>query len=223
MKNFLLLLLCLPLIGIGQNDKNDKKMIRIYGAIPTANENMSWEDNITPNEKYVGVIQIDSTITATEVIEAFMITFQPLQDANIMTKQMRNNNAFGAALSTMNGDYKSVDDFTKAGDANSRRQNQAQSSWTVQFIDGVRINRFYYNVSVQVKKGRYKLTVIPSGMSGYANDHIQTVWGQMFKNGELKSIYSKYYDQMKIKLAYTIDQWINNVDKHLSSDKNDDW
>ena len=45
----------------------------------------------------------------------------------------------------------------------------------------------------------------------------------MFKNGELKSIYSKYYDQMKIKLAYTIDQWINNVDKHLSSDENDDW
>ena len=88
MKNFLLLLLCLPLIGIGQNDKNDKKMIRIYGAIPTANENMSWEDNITPNEKYVGVIQIDSTITASDVIEAFMITFQPLQDANIMTKQI---------------------------------------------------------------------------------------------------------------------------------------
>ena len=87
---------------------------------------MSWEDNITPNEKYVGVIQIDSTITATEVIEAFMITFQPLQDANIMTKQMRNNNAFGAALSTMNGDYKSVDDFTKAGELNSRSiQNQA--------------------------------------------------------------------------------------------------
>ena len=58
---------------------------------------------------------------------------------------------------------------------------------------------------------------------GYANDHIQTVWSQMFKNGELKSIYSKYYDQMKIKLAYTIDQWINNVDKHLISDENDDW
>ena len=45
----------------------------------------------------------------------------------------------------------------------------------------------------------------------------------MFKNGKLKSIYSKYYDQMKIKLAYTIDQWIGNVDENLIGDVNDDW
>ena len=43
----------------------------------------------------------------------------------------------------------------------------------------------------------------------------------MFKNGEIKSIYSKYYDQMKIKLAYTIDQWINNVDEHLKNNDGD--
>jgi hypothetical protein len=45
----------------------------------------------------------------------------------------------------------------------------------------------------------------------------------MFKKGEVKSIYSKYYSQMKIKLAYTIDQWISNVDEHLIKDGNDDW
>lgn len=116
-----------------------------------------------------------------------------------------------------------MDDFTKAGDADSRRQNQAQSSWSVQFIDGVRLSRFYYNISVQVRNGRYKLVVIPAGTSGYANDHIQTEWSQMFKKGEVKSIYSKYYSQMKIKLAYTIDQWISNVDEHLIKDGNDDW
>jgi len=220
MKKLLLILLCLPIIGFGQNEKKIKK---IYGGIPTANENMSWQENTTPNEKYIGVIQIDSTISPSAVIEAFMITFQPLQDANIMTKQMRNNNTFGAIASSMSGNYKSMDDFTKAGEADSRRQNQARSSWTVQFIDGVRLSRFYYNVSVQVKNGRYKLTVIPAGTSGYANDHIQTKWSQMFKNGKLKSIYSKYYDQMKIKLAYTIDQWIGNVDENLIGDVNDDW
>ena len=220
MKKLLLILLCVPLIGVGQDDKKLKK---IYGGIPTANENMSWEENTTSNEKYIGVIQIDSTISASEVIEAFMMTFQPLQDANIMTKQMRNNNTFGAIASTISGDYKSMEDFTKAGDADSRRQNQARSSWTVQFIDGVRISRFYYNVNVQARNGRYKLTVIPAGTSGYANDHIQNEWSQMFKNGKVKSIYSKYYDQMKIKLAYTIDQWINNVDEYLIEDGNDDW
>jgi hypothetical protein len=191
--------------------------------MPTSNENMGWEEDKTPNEKYSGVIKIDSTISASEVIEAFMITFQPLQDANIMTKQMRNNNAFGAVASSFSGDYNSMDDFTKAGDADSRRQNQAQSSWSVQFIDGVRLSRFYYNISVQVRNGRYKLVVIPAGTSGYANDHIQTEWSQMFKKGEVKSIYSKYYSQMKIKLAYTIDQWISNVDEHLIKDGNDDW
>ena len=191
--------------------------------MPTSNENMGWEEDKTPNEKYSGVIKIDSTISASEVIEAFMITFQPLQDANIMTKQMRNNNAFGAVASSFSGDYNSMDDFTKAGDADSRWQNQAQSSWSVQFIDGVRLSRFYYNISVQVRNGRYKLVVIPAGTSGYANDHIQTEWSQMFKKGEVKSIYSKYYSQMKIKLAYTIDQWISNVDEHLIKDGNDDW
>ncbi|MBT4880936.1 MAG: hypothetical protein HON40_00105 [Flavobacteriales bacterium] len=220
MKKLLLILIALPMIGIGQSDK---KITKIYGGMPTSNENMGWEEDKTPNEKYSGVIKIDSTISASEVIEAFMITFQPLQDANIMTKQMRNNNAFGAVASSLSGDYNSMDDFTKAGDADSRRQNQAQSSWSVQFIDGVRLSRFYYNISVQVRNGRYKLVVIPAGTSGYANDHIQTEWSQMFKKGEVKSIYSKYYSQMKIKLAYTIDQWISNVDEHLIKDGNDDW
>jgi len=203
MKKLLLILIALPMIGIGQSDK---KITKIYGGMPTSNENMDWEEDKTPNEKYSGVIKIDSTISASEVIEAFMITFQPLQDANIMTKQMRNNNAFGAVASSLSEDYNSMDDFTKAGDADSRRQNQAQSSW-----------------SVQVRNGRYKLVVIPAGTSGYANDHIQTEWSQMFKKGEVKSIYSKYYSQMKIKLAYTIDQWISNVDEHLIKDGNDDW
>ena len=220
MKKLLLILLCLPMIGFGQSDK---KLIKTYGGIPTVNENMNWEEDGTPNEKYIGVIQIDSTISSSQVIEAFMITFQPLQDANIMTRQMRNNNTFGAIASGISGDYNSMDGFNKAGEAVSRRQNQARSTWTVQFIDGVRISRFYYNVSVQVKDGRYKLTVIPSGTSGYANDHIQTEWSQMFKKGEVKRLYSKYYDQMKIKLAYTIDQWINNVDEHLTKDGDDSW
>ena len=215
MKNYLLMLLMFPFLVFSQSDK---KIIKTYGGIPTSNENMLWEENNTPNEKYVGVIQFDSTISQSEVIEAFMVTFQPLQDANIMTKQMRTNNAIGGVASAMNGDYNS---FASTGDADSRRQNQINNSWTVQFIDGVRLSRFYYNISVRVKKGRYKLTVIPSGTSGYANDFIQTEWSQMFKNGEIKSIYSKYYDQMKIKLAYTIDQWINNVDEHLKNNDGD--
>jgi len=222
MKKLLLILLCIPMIGFGQSDKKIKKT---YGGMPTANENMSWEENTTPDEKYIGVFQIDSTISASEVIEAFMITFQPLQDANIMTKQMRNNNAFGPVASALIFSQKMINfQFTENGDADSRSQNQALSSWTVQFIDGVRISRFYYNVSVQVRSGRYKLTVIPAGTSGYANDHIQTEWSQLFKkNGEVKSLYSKYYNQMKIKLAYTIDQWIDNVDEHLIKDGDDSW
>ncbi len=212
-------LLCFAIVIFGQ----DAKIEKIYGGVPTANANMDWQDNLTPNEKYLGIIQVDSTISASKIIEAFMATFQPLQDANIMTKQMRNNSTFGAVASAMDGDMKSVDDFTKAGDADSRRQYQSRNSWTVQFIDGVRLSRFYYNVSVQAKDGRYKITVTPSGLSGYANDHIQTEWSQMFKNGKVKSMYSKYYDQMKTKLAYTIDQWINEVDEHLEEDANDDW
>ena len=216
---FLIGLLCFAIVVFGQ----DAKLVKTYGGVPTANANMDWQDNITPNEKYIGVIQVDSTISASEIIEALMATFQPLQDANIMTKQMRTNSAIGGVASAMDGDYESMDDFSKAGDADSRRQYQGRSSWTIQFIDGVRLNRFYYNVSVQAKDGRYKLTVTPAGSSGYANDHIQYEWSQMFKNGEVKSSKSKYYDQMKTKLAYTIDQWINEVDKHLEGDANDDW
>jgi len=212
-------LLCYAIVTFGQ----DANIEKIYGGIPTANVNMEWQDNLTPNEKYTGIIKVDSTISASKIINAFMATFQLLQDANIMTKQMRNNSTFGAAASTMNGDMKSMEDFAKAGDADSRKQYQSQDSWTVQFIDGVRLSRFYYNVSVQAKDGRYKLTVTPSGLSGYANDHIQTEWSQMFKNGKVKSIYVNYYDQMKTKLAYTIDQWINEVDKHLKGEANNDW
>ncbi len=212
-------LLFFTIVVFGQ----DAKLVRIYGGVPTSNANMDWQDNLTPNEKYIGIIHIDSTISASEIIEAFMTTFQPLQDANIMTKQMRTNNAIGATSSAMNADYKSMDYFSKAGDADIRRQYQGQSSWTVQFIDGVRLSRFYYNVCVQAKNGRYKLTVTPAGLSGYANDHIQKEWSQIFKKGKVKSLYSKYYEQMKIKLAYTIDQWINNVNNSLNKDLNDNW
>lgn len=212
-------LFCFALNIFGQDENNEKT----YGGIPTAHPNMEWQDNLTPNEKYVGVIQVDSTINASKIIEAFMATFQQLQDANIMTKQMRTNNAIGGIASALNGDYKSMNEFSKAGNADSRRQYQGSTAWTVQFIDGVRLNRFYYNVSVQAKDGRYKLTISPSGLSGYANDHIQTEWSQMFKNGEVKSIYSKYYVQMKIKLAYTLNQWINEVEKYLVGNKNNNW
>ena len=140
-----------------------------------------------------------------------------------MTKQMRSNNAWGGTLSAVNGDYDSMSDFASAGDSDLRNQNQRQTTWAVQFIDGVRLSRFYYNVSVQTKDGRYKLTVTPAGLSGYANDHIQTEWSQMFKKGKVKSIYAKYYNQMKVKLAYTIDQWINSVNNHLVGDGNNDW
>jgi len=201
----------------------EKKLIRIYGAVPTSNENMKWEDKKTAGEKYVGVISLDSSISSAKIIEAFMATFQSMQDANIMTKQMRNNNAFGAVASTMSGDMQSLNDFSEYGSADSRNQYQQKTSWTVQFIDGVKLVRFYYNVSVHSKDGRYKLTLVPSGTSGYALDHVQTTWGQMYKNGELKSRYIKYYDLMITKLELTVDQWIKSVNENIVSNVSDDW
>lgn len=220
MKKYILItaLLCTVLTVFGQNPKN---IIKLYGGLPTSNKNMSWKEEITPNEFYTGVIKTDSIVSSQEIIEAFILTFQPLQDANIMTKQMRNNSSWGSALSALNGDVKSMSNFAEAGDANSRIQNHIRTSWTVQFIDGVGINRFYYNVTIQAKEGRYKLSVIPSGISGYGLDHIQTEWSQIFKKGEVKSSWVKNYKRMKIKLEYTIDQWIKNVDKHFIT--NDDW
>jgi hypothetical protein len=221
-------ILCFTLTIFGQDAKKKtkrdaKKNEKIYGGTPTANENMKWQENITANEFYTGVIQVDSTINASKIISAFMATFQPMQDANIMTKQMRSNSAWGGALSAIKGDYNSMSEFASAGNSDLRMQNQRKTAWTIQFIDGVRISRFYYNVSVQTKDGRYKLTVTPAGLSGYANDHIQTAWEQLFKKGKVRSSYAKYYNQMKTKLAYTIDQWINKVDKHLLSSEKDDW
>jgi hypothetical protein len=216
---FTLVLSCFSSIAFGQSENYQK----LYGGEPTASENMVWHDAVTPNEKYEGVIQIDSSASATRIIEAFMATFQPLQDANIMTKQMRTNSAVGGVASAMSGDIRSMEDFSNAGDADARRQYQGRTSWTVQFIDGVRLIRFYYNVSVQAKDGRYKLTVTPAGLSGYANDHIQTEWSQLFRNGKVKSMYSKSYGQMRTKLAFTTDQWITAVEQHLLGDGNDDW
>ena len=214
------ILICLVTSVFAQSEK---KLIKTYGGIPTENKNMQWENDITPNEKYFGIIQLDTTIVSAKIIEAFMVTHQPLQDSNIMTKRMRSNNAFGATMSALGGDYKSMDEFSKAGEATSRLQNKATNSWTVQFIDGVGLTRFYYNVVVQAKNGKYKLTIKPSGISGYANNHIQKEWSDLFKNGKVKSIYSKNYNKMKIKLAYTIDQWINAVEKNLSIEKEDNW
>lgn len=196
---------------------------RIYGGIPTANENMKWNDNLTPNEKYIGVIYVDSSYKSSQIISAFIATYQPIQDANIMTKQMRTNNAIGSYSSVLSGDMNSLQDFAKAGNANNRMQNQGQDSWTIQFIDGVQLNRFYYNINVQAKDGRYKITVVPSGLSGYGQDHIQTPWSQMFKDGKIKPIYSNYYEEMKTKLAYTIDIWINQVEKHLIENVKQEW
>ena len=201
----------------------DSNLTKIYGGRPTANENMEWQDNLSPIEKYVGVIQVDSTVSATEIIEAFIITFQPIQDANIMTKQMRTNSIIGGFSAAVSGDYDSMNDLAEAGDADSRRQYQSKSNWTVQFIDGVRLNRFYYNVSIQAKKGRYKLTVTPAGISGYGLDHIQFDWSNLYKNGKVKKMNIKRHHEMKIKLGFTIDQWIQKVEKHLSDMKNDDW
>lgn len=194
--------------------------ITIYGEIPTSNPNMKWENNNSYSEKYTGVIQLDTSIYAGDIIDAFISTFQPLQDANIMTKQMRTNNAIGGALSAFNGDYKSMKQFGDAGESDSRRQYGSSRSWTVQFIDGVRLTRFYYNVNVQAKQGRYKLSVIPSGLSGYAQDHIQTEWRQIYRDGMVKSMYINYHSQMKIKLATTINEWIKNVDQQLNENSN---
>ena len=138
-------LLCFTLTIFGQDAKQNEK---IYGGTPTANENMKWQENRTENEFYTGVIKVDSTITASKIIDAFMSTFQQMQDANIMTKQMRSNSAWGGALSAVKGDYNSMSNFASAGDSDLRNQNQRKTSWTVQFIDGVRLSRFYYNVSV---------------------------------------------------------------------------
>jgi hypothetical protein len=215
----LTLLVCIALTVFGQ----DAKLERIYGGMPTENKNMQWEKNLTPEEEYVGVIQLDSSISASKIIEAFILTYRPIQDANIMTKQMGTNNAVGSVASSLNGDYDSMDDFADAGDSDNRRQYQGRTSWTVQFIDGVRLTRFYYNVSVQAKDGRFKLTIDPSGLSGYAQDHVQTEWSRMFRKGEVRGMYSKYYDQMKTKLAYTVDEWITEVEDHLEENANDDW
>jgi hypothetical protein len=212
-------ILCFVNVVFGQND-NDK---RIYGGVPTANENMAWQENLTPNEKYIGVIRIDSTINSAKIIEAFVATFQQLQDENIMTKQMRSNNNFGSVLSVAGGNSRSLDFFSKAGEADSRRQYQGQTSWTAQFIDGVRLVRFYYNINVEAKDGKYKLIVTPSGLSGYGNNHIQNEWSEIFKDGKVKGKYSSSYDQMKTKLAYTIDQWINKVNNHLKETAKKDW
>ncbi len=217
---FITTFLCFTLTSFSQNLK---KIKRIYGGIPTVNENMKWEEKETSNEYYTGVIQVNPEIKAPQIIEAFMSTFQSIQDANIMTKQMRNNNAWGGTLSAMKGDYKSMTEFTKSGDSKTRMQNQKQNSWTVQFIDGVRISRFYYNISVKTKDGRYKLTATPTGLSGYANDHIQNEWSDLFKNGKVRKSRLKYYNQMKIKLAYTINQWIEKVEKHLNNNEKNDW
>ena len=46
---------------------------------------MKWHEDRTVNEFYTGVIQVDSTVTASQIMDAFMATFQPMQDANIMT------------------------------------------------------------------------------------------------------------------------------------------
>ena len=107
-------LLCFTLTIFGQDAKKNEKT---YGGTPTANENMNWEENRTVNEFYTGVIQVDSTINASKIIDAFISTFQPMQDANIMTKQMRSNSAWGGALSAVNGDYDSMSDFSSAGDS----------------------------------------------------------------------------------------------------------
>lgn len=220
MKKSIFIFLLLPFLCLGQNIKKTEK---IFGGIPTANKNLKWQEDKTANEIYIGVIKVDSTIKATKIIDAFISTFQAMQDANIMTKQMRRNSAWGAALSATTGDYDSMSDFTRAGNSDLRNQNQRQTIWTVQFIDGVRLNRFYYNVSVNARNGRYKLTVTPAGLSGYANDHIQTEWSQIFKEGEVRPVFSKHYELMKIKLAYTIDQWTKKIDKYLISNEEDNW
>mgnify|MGYP000223921841 CR=1 FL=1 len=76
-------------------------------------------------KKYLGIIQVDSTISASRIIDAFMATFQPIQDANIMTKQMRSNSAWGGALSAVKGDSESMSYFASAGDSDLRMQKRS--------------------------------------------------------------------------------------------------
>ena len=42
-------------------------------------------------------------------------------------------------------------------------------------------------------------------------------------NGKVKKMTAKQYERIKIKLGFTIDQWIQQVDKHLNEVANDDW
>ena len=100
---------------------------------------------------------------------------------------MRSNSAWGGALSAVNG-IMTLCQNSQVLVIRFKNQTKA-TTWTVQFIDGVRLSRFYYNVSLQTKDGRYKLTVTPAGSSGYANDHIQNEWSQCLK-GKVKSMYA---------------------------------
>lgn len=221
MKKLLLLsaALLISVLTFGQNKLTSeevraiKKQVRIFGAIPTANKNMHWVNNNTPEETYVGIIKADSS-NATEIIDAFRSTFQAMQDVNLMTKQMETKAALATTFSA--GNNEEVDRISKWGAANVRNGYANNHTFTVRFIDGVRLIRFYFDVNLQAKDGRFKLVITPIGVSAFNVDNVQTSWPKMF-TGMYKS--SCHYNDIKIKLAFTVDQWIKKAKKQLNKSK----
>lgn len=153
---------------------------------------VEWVDINTPVEKLTGVIHTeDSSFSDKQIYDAIIAALPLMQADRVNNKKTDNQQILNAV----------------AGGADNNGNTQVFSGFQTQNTPSLivfnvqdlhKTTRVYYILQVQIKPGRYKITVTPVGTSGSALMTPNIDWGFAYKkSGEVKGIYKKYLESWR--------------------------
>lgn len=186
--------------------------------------NMNWENELTPEEHYLGVIDLSDSFSVEEVRTAIIRAKEEIQPNKLMTKQMSTNSSLGVASATLNGDFDAASDFYADGTGNQNGQTINSNDFiSFVMIDGIKLIRFYTRYDVDIKENRIRIKATYIGNSGYTQNVVQVPASRMWRNGELRGAYIDSRSWCNMEIEQTTAQLIQAIEKSLQDSGDDDW
>lgn len=173
----------------------------------------------TPNEYGVQVIEILGDYSADEILNALLEIIPKVQSENETSRQMANAALF---LGIVGGDYSLLDDLGQT--TFTDKQRMIEDGFTFLYTDAVKMLKIFYNVTIDVKDGKFRVKIYPIGFGGSASQKANFPYGNVYtKNTQkVKPIYADHRRKTLASMEDTISQIKEAVIKALEA-KKEDW
>lgn len=177
-----------------------------------------WKDIDTPGEKMVIVISTeDTSASAKDIYNTISSVLPELQQKRVNNKKVVNAQILNAVAGGQAVDGTSKDKFSGFLHTDSE-------SGTIVFNvqDIIKTTRVYYQAKIQIKPGRYRVTITPAGTSGTALLTPNVDWSYAYKkNGDIKGMYKPYLPKWRALMEAFSDELGKAVNENLGDE--DDW